>query len=1175
MGHSTHSNSHNKNLNDEIKQENDFNPAKIFCLSSVAHISNDIAAKGYSRNRLTSKQVGSTILISDPESDSVIENFDTRGKSQGQLTVAKGNEEISKDKLTLATSPSKQLSESSSSSVIPKSAASLFHISTPSEKSVTMSYISASKNLSFNNKQSLYPVEHSPNISLTSQLSPREVSTTKKASSAATLPNESSNCSLSGDTTLHKRISRNISPHRSSHRRSPYRRSYISLCHRSQSGSDSSSSSLSLGKRTKFRREGSFEKEPSHAIRNPRRKKRCCKRKFQHRTACYHKFSDNFPSRSVSPRKSTEFTSERLSEQVKKKARVDVSKAPSDHLNDSSKSKFSKLKHDEVSNKTSFSNSNLSDSSHGELPTSGKWMASIKLASSNKSLSHKQSASSEKCQPVEESAQLNKSVDSDTSDLGFKKKDEKGNTKRKVKKIVIRKVKRVVVRKVKKSLTKGNETVYSESPSFAGNSPQNKAIISLVTPRKTLQISGAKEKLEALRKEIHKSNSKKVEYTASTEDLQVSRQSTSKNLDFLPLESRASRPEMSVSDSEETECEIETIQNKVTENTVEMIKFCRNSCNSKTAVENTPRKRQNIIEHANLSSQTSSLPRCKANNDRNNNPLNFKNTTNSSTSAWSSDQVSCDNPHYTVPSQNNRQTVTNTWPSNANRHSSNMHYSINKPKKALSFPPYGNSQNVFDTEDSHFSNYIYGKPFPDSGVISPKVFDYTQYEPPLKKLRLNHKNMMSHSNNALNHSDEFTNDSPFQGNGDGLYTNFSREAEVSNFIDSALDSNLNDSNKWLTSESNATFNQDGGIGILVKRKNAELTYEGLENESDKTRISSGPDVSSYLNNRSTFEQFQPFLKERGTTNSIEEETFLDNETNNNGNKSQTKQNDKRNAVLALRNRLKRMTNKECAKLRLISKAVKKRTMTLPPAIKYDNTTRILEGGRTASGNEGKQFNDHKECDLRKLINKRKNVEISTGQSLQNRRVVLSSENVRVKPTTRNQQHKKFLKSADVKDEHKFTRKVKINRNDWKNTEEHRETSSQYEQLDVGKNESENRQKHVNHLKSQENSRTKPNVHKTCTSFKVVTREELLARSKSINTDRRKTTSKAMVSKKNLSSQILEKKYNSCVTSHGSNSNRTSPLTYSNERNRDIKYRGTRVNVNNKKSLKDFIVEDFY
>ena len=196
------------------------------------------------------------------------------------------------------------------------------------------------------------------------------------------------------------------------------------------------------------------------------------------------------------------------------------------------------------------------------------------------------------------------------------------------------------------------------------------------------------------------------------------------------------------------------------------------------------------------------------------------------------------------------------------------------------------------------------------------------------------------------------------------------------------------------------------------------------------------------------------------------------------------------------------------------------------------------------------------------------MEISGDQSLQNRRVVLSGENVQLKPTIQNQ----YKKSADVKDKHKFTRNVKINRNDLKITKERHETSSQYEQLDISKNESENQKKYVDHPKSQENSRTKLDVYETCTSFKVVTREELLKRSKSIDTDRRKTTSKATVSKKNLSTDILEKKSNA---SHGTNSNRTNPLTHSNERNRDIKYRGTRVNVNNKKSLKDFIVQDFY
>ena len=1178
----SHSDSHEKNLDDEIKQENDINPAKNLRLSSVVHISNDRAVRGYLGNRLTSKQVSSTVLISDSDGDSVSESFD-KGKSEDRLTIAKGNEEISKDKLTLTTSASKQLSESSLSSVIPKSAASVFHITASNEKSVTMSHNSASSNLSFNNKQPVFLVKHAPNISLTSQLS-----TPKKASSTASLPIESSNYSLSRDTTLHQRISRNVSPRRSSHRRSPYRRSHVSLRHRSQSASHSSSSSVSPGKRTKFQRERYFAKPHSHPIRNPRRKKRCCERKCQHRTVCYHKFSDNSPSKSVSSRKSKELTSERPSEQVKKKARVDVSKVPSDHLNDSSDSNFSKLKQCEVSNKTSFSNSNFSDSSHSELSVSGKSMTSIKSASSSKAISLEQSASNETCRPIEETAQIHKSVDSDTANVGLKKEAGKGNTKRKVKRIVIRKVKRVVVRKVKKSLTKGDETIDSESPQneyvTAGDSPQNKAIISSVSPPKTLQISGAKEKLEALRKEIYKSNSKKVEHTASKEDLQVSRRNTSKDLDFLPLEvSRASRPEMSVNDSEETESETETIQNKVSENTVEMIKLCRNSCNSKTVEKNmtellnstnTPRKRQNATDHANLSSQSSSLPRCKANNGRNNSPLNFDNTANSPSPTWPSDQVSYENPNYTVPGQNNSQTVTNTWPCKANRQSSNMHYSINKPSKALNFPAYGNSQNVFNTEDSHFSNYIYAKPFSESGVISPKVFDYTQYEPPLKQMRLtnNHENMVSYNDNALNHLNQFANDSPFQGN--GLYTDFSTEAEVCNFMDSGLDSNLNDSNKRLTNGSNVAFNRDVGIRILVKRKNAEVKYQALENESGKTEISSRPDVPSNVDNRSTFAEFQPSLKQKGTANSIDEEKFCDNQTNTNDSELQTKQNDKRNTVLEFRNRLKRMRNKECAKLRLISKAMKKRKLKLSSGIKYDNSTEALEVGRTGSGNDGKVFNDNRECDLRKLINKRKNVEISRDQSLQNRRIVLFGENVQVKPTMQNQQHKKFVKSPDIKEKHKFMQKIKINRNDWKDTEDHRETSSQYEQLDICKNESENRENYLNHPKIQE-KRTKPDVHKTCTNFKVVTREELLARKKSVNIDRRKTTSKASVSEKNLTTRISEKKYNSCASSDEANTNRTNLLKYSNERNRDTKYRFTRVNVNNKKTLKDFIIQDFY
>ena len=1179
----SHSSSHNKILNDEIKQENYINPAKNLCLSSAVHIANDVAVREYSKSRLRSKQIGSTILISDSESDTLRENSDTMGKSLDRITVAKGNEEISKDKLTLTTSPSKQLSESSSSSVIPKSTASLFHITTSGEKSFTVSHISASSNLSFNNKKSVFPVKHSPNISITSQLSPLELSTPKKASSAASLPSESSNCNLSRDTNFHQRISRNISPHRSSHRRSPYRTSYVSSRHRSPSGSHSSSCSVSPSKRTKFRRERSFEKDPIHPICNPRLKKRCCQRKCRHRIACHHKIPDNLPSRSVSPRKRREFTNERFSEQVKKKARVDFSKAPSDHLNDSRESKFSKLKQDEVSNKTSFSNKNFSDSLHSELSTFGKSVTSLKSASSSKSVSHKQSASNETCQPVEETAQLHKTVDLDTTDLGFKREYGKGNTKRKVKKIVIRKVKRVVVRKVKKSFTKGDKTIDSESPQnksiTAGNSSQNKATISSVTPPKPLQISGAKEKLEALRKEIHKSNSKKVKHTASKEDLQVSGQSTSKNLDFLPLEvSRASGSEMSVSDSEETESEIETIQNKVSENTVEMIKLCRNSCNSKTAVEknmtelpnskNTSRERQNAIEHVNLSSQ-SLLSRCKSNNNRNNNPLNFEKTTNSPTPIWSSDQVSYENPHYTVPGQNIYQTVFNTWPCKPSRRSSNTHYSTSKPSKAPSFAVYGNSQNIFDTEGSHFFNSMYGKPFPDSGVISPKVFDYTQYEPPLKQMRLvnNHENMMSSSDNALNHSNQFANDSPFQGNGNGLYTDFSTEADVCNFSSNGFGGNLNDSNKRLTNDIDVAFNQDGRIRISAKKKNAEVKHEGLENESGKSEIVSRPGVPSYLNNRSTSDQFQPSFKQKGAANTIYKENIFDSQMNNN-NKPQTEQNDKRNAVLALRNRLKRMRNKECAKLRLISKAVKKRKMKLSSAIEHENSIGVLEGGRTASRNERKEFNDNGECDLRKLINKRKNVEISGDQSLQNRRVVLSGENVQLKPTIQNQ----YKKSADVKDKHKFTRNVKINRNDLKITKERHETSSQYEQLDISKNESENQKKYVDHPKSQENSRTKLDVYETCTSFKVVTREELLKRSKSIDTDRRKTTSKATVSKKNLSTDILEKKSNA---SHGTNSNRTNPLTHSNERNRDIKYRGTRVNVNNKKSLKDFIVQDFY
>ena len=219
----SHSSSHNKILNDEIKQENYINPAKNLCLSSAVHIANDVAVREYSKSRLRSKQIGSTILISDSESDTLRENSDTMGKSLDRITVAKGNEEISKDKLTLTTSPSKQLSESSSSSVIPKSTASLFHITTSGEKSFTVSHISASSNLSFNNKKSVFPVKHSPNISITSQLSPLELSTPKKASSAASLPSESSNCNLSRDTNFHQRISRNISPHRSSPRRSPYR----------------------------------------------------------------------------------------------------------------------------------------------------------------------------------------------------------------------------------------------------------------------------------------------------------------------------------------------------------------------------------------------------------------------------------------------------------------------------------------------------------------------------------------------------------------------------------------------------------------------------------------------------------------------------------------------------------------------------------------------------------------------------------------------------------------------------------------------------------------------------------------------------------------------------------------------------------------------------------------
>ena len=1179
----SHSSSHNKILNDEIKQENYINPAKNLCLSSAVHIANDVTVREYSKSRLRSKQIGSTILISDSESDTLRENSDTMGKSLDRITVAKGNEEISKDKLTLTGSPSKQLPESSSTSVIPKSTASFFRITTSGEKSFTVSHISASSNLSFNNKKSVFPVKHSPNISITSQLSSLELSTPKKASSAASLPSESSNCNLSRDTNLHQRISRNIAPHKSSHRRSPYRTSYVSSRHRSPNGSHSSSCSVSPSKSTKFRRERSFEKDPIHPICNPRLKKRCCQRKCRHRIACHHKIPDNLPSRSVSPRKRTEFTNERFSEQ-EKKARVDFSKAPSDDLNDSRESKFSNLKQDEVSNKTSFSNKNFSDSLHSELSTFGKSVTSLKSASSSKSVSHKQSASSETCQPVEETTQLHKTVDSDTTDLGCKREDGEGNTKRKVKKIVIRKVKRVVVRKVKKSFTKGDKTIDSESPQnksiTAGNSSQNKATISSVTPPKALQISGAKEKLEALRKEIHKSNSKKVEHTASKEDLKVSGQSKSKNLDFLPLEvSRASGPEMSVSDSGETESEIETNQNKVSENTVEMIKLCRNSCNSKTAVEknvtelpnskNTSRERQNATEHVNLSSQ-SSLSRCKSNNNRNNNPLNFENTTNSPTPIWSSDQVSHENPHYTVPGQNICQTVLNTWPCKASRRSSNIHYSTSKPSKAPSFAVYGNSQNIFDTEGSLFFNSMYGKPFPDSGVISPKVFDYTQYEPPLKQMRLanNHENMMNSIDNALNHSNQFANDPPFQGNGNGLYTDFSTEAEVCNFSSNGFGGNLNYSNKRLTNDSDMVFNQDGRIRISAKKKNAEVKHQGLENESGKSGIVSRLGVPSYLNNKSTSDQFQPSFKQKGAANTIYKENIFDHQMNNNNNKPQTEQNDKRNAVLALRNRLKRMRNKECAKLRLISKAVKKRKMKLSSAIEHENSTGVLEGGRTASRNERKEFNDNGECDLRKLINKRKNVEISRDQSLQNRRVILSGENVQLKPTIQNQ-HKK---SADVKDKHKFTRKVKINRNDLKITKEHHETSSQYEQLGISKNESENQKKYVDHPKSQENSRTKLDVYETCTSFKVVTREELLKRSKSIDTDRRKTTSKATVLKENLSTDILEKKSNA---SHGTNSNRTNPLTHSNERNRDIKYRGTRVNVNNKKSLKDFIVQDFY